>query len=282
MGGMDAAISGMPKTIESPLRARPRYPDRGRHAKAASLIRERIDDRVKLIELDRVELPVKVGLIGRREQLLEDVASRIAADGGEALVLPCDIAQEDQVATAFARGEERWGGIDTCVGTAGIELWGEGDDRVDRLDLAIWQRIVDTNLKGMVLTLKYAVRSMLKAGGGAIVVTGSPTGLYGFALGEDAYSASKAGCHGLARIVANEVARDNIRVNIVVPGFIDTPINAKFMEHPTEVDAVNQTIPVRRPGKPGEIAPMNLWLCSDEASYVNGSYFFVDGGWMSV
>jgi NAD(P)-dependent dehydrogenase (short-subunit alcohol dehydrogenase family) len=225
----------------------------------------------------------KVGLIGRRKHLLDDVAARIGAEGGEALVLPCDVSQEDQVARSFGLAEERWGGVDCCIGVAGVELYEQGDDRVDRLDLSVWQKTIDINLTGMFLTLKYAVRSMLKVGGGSIVVTGSPTGLYGFALGEDAYSAAKAGCHGLARVVANEVARDNIRVNIVVPGFIDTPINERYMrDHPEDVEAFCQLIPMRRPGHAHEVAPMNLWLCTDEASYCSGAYFVVDGGQMSV
>ena len=174
----------------------------------------------------------KVGLIGRREALLREVGARIEAEGGEAIVLPCDVSKEDQVAASFDLAEERWGRIDTCVGVAGIELYDLGDDRVDRLELSIWQQTIDVNLTGMFLTLKYAVRAMLRAGRGAIVVTGSPTGQYGFSLGEDAYSASKAGCHGLARVVANEVARDNIRVNVVVPGFIDTPIAERFIPRP--------------------------------------------------
>jgi 3-oxoacyl-[acyl-carrier protein] reductase len=225
----------------------------------------------------------KVGLIGRREAMLRTVADRITASGGDALVLPCDVSREDEVAGSFAAAEERWGGIDTCVGVAGIELYDVGDDRVDRLELAVWQRTIDTNLTGMFLTLKYAVRAMLRAGGGAIVVTGSPTGQYGVGLGEDAYSASKAGCHGLARVVANEVARDNIRVNIVVPGFTDTPIAARFIrDHPEDAEALSAMIPMRRPGLRGEIAAMNLWLCSPEASYACGQYFVIDGGWTAV
>lgn len=225
----------------------------------------------------------RVGLIGRREANLQGVATRISAAGGEALVLPCDVSDEAQVAASFAVAEDRWGIIDTCVGVAGIELYDVGDDRVDRLELAIWQRTIDVNLTGMFLTLKYAVRAMLRAGGGAIVVTGSPTGQYGFALGEDAYSASKAGCHGLARVVANEVARDNIRVNIVIPGFIDTPIAERFIrDHPDDAEALSGAIPMRRPGRPEEVAAMNLWLCSGEASYASGAYFVVDGGLTAV
>ncbi len=225
----------------------------------------------------------RTGLIGRRAETLRDVESIISAAGGEALALPCDVSKEAEVAAAFAMAEERWGGIDACVGVAGIELYDIGDDRVDRLELSVWQQTIDCNLTGMFLTLKYAVRAMLKVGGGAIVVTGSPTGLYGVGLGEDAYSASKAGCHGLARVVANEVARDNIRVNIVVPGFIDTPITARYIrDHADEVEALCHSIPMRRAGHADEIAAMNLWLCSDEASYASGAYFVVDGGWTSV
>ena len=225
----------------------------------------------------------RVGLIGRREAMLEKVAARIAADGGSSLVLPCDVSLEDEVAASFALAEERWGGIDTCVGVAGIELYDLGDDRVDRLELSIWQQTIDVNLTGMFLTLKYAVRAMLRAGEGAIVVTGSPTGQYGFSLGEDAYSASKAGCHGLARVVANEVARDNIRVNIVIPGVIDTPIAERFIrDHPADLEALCGAIPVRRIGQAEEVASMNLWLCSPEASYACGAFFVVDGGLTAV
>ena len=225
----------------------------------------------------------RIGLIGRRVTLLQGVADRITAAGGDALVLPCDVSKESEVAASFALAEERWGGIDTCVGVAGVELYDVGDDRVDRLELSVWQQTIDVNLTGMFLTLKYAVQAMLRAGEGAIVVTGSPTGQYGFALGEDAYSASKAGCHGLARVVANEVARDNIRVNIVIPGFIDTPIAERFIRgHPEDAEAFSAMIPVRRPGRPEEVAAMNLWLCSRESSYACGAYFVVDGGLTAV
>lgn len=221
----------------------------------------------------------KVGLIGRRREALESVATLVRDEGGEALVLPCDVSREDDLRSAFARAEERWDGLDACVAVAGIELWAQGDERVDRLDLDVWRQVIDINLTGMFLTLKYAVQAMLRAGGGSIVVTGSPTGLYGGALGQSAYSASKAGCHGLARVVANDVAAEHIRVNIVVPGFIDTPINAKRLTEDVEtVDAMRAGIPLGRLGRPDEVAAMNLWLCTEEASFCTGAYFVVDGG----
>jgi NAD(P)-dependent dehydrogenase (short-subunit alcohol dehydrogenase family) len=221
----------------------------------------------------------KVALIGRRKAALEAVAKKAAAVGNEALVLSCDVSDENDISRAFAAAEDRWGGLDCCVAVAGIELWEQGDDRVDRLELEIWQQVIAVNLTGMFLTLKYAVRAMLRVGGGAIVVTGSPTGLYGGALKQSAYSASKAGCHGLARVVANDVANESIRVNIVVPGFIDTPINSRRLAVDVAgIDAFLRRSPMHRLGRPEEVAAMNLWLCSDDASFCTGAYFFVDGG----
>lgn len=225
----------------------------------------------------------RVGLVGRTLEKLESVAAQIRSANGECLVLPADVADEPEVSNAVDQLVAAWGGLDACVGVAGIERYGQGDDRVDRLELAVWREIIDINLTGMFLTCKHAIRAMLASGGGSLVVTGSPTGLYGFALGEDAYSASKAGCHGLARVMANEYAKDGIRVNTVIPGVIDTPINAKWIaEHPEEIAAMAEAIPARRAGHAHEVAPMNLWLCTDEASYANGGYFVVDGGLTAI
>ncbi len=224
----------------------------------------------------------KVGLVGRTAAKLEAVAGRIRADGGECLVLPADVSDEPAFEAAVARIVEAWGGLDACVAVAGIEMWHEGDDRVDRLELAVWKQIIDVNLTGMFITCKHAIRAMLATGGGSLVVTGSPTGMYGLALGENAYSASKAGCHGLARIMANEYAREGIRVNIVLPGFIDTPINAGVFADPQAAQGLCERIPLGRPGQPEEVAAMNAWLVSDEASFAIGGYFVVDGGETAV
>jgi 3-oxoacyl-[acyl-carrier protein] reductase len=225
----------------------------------------------------------RVGLVGRTAAKLDAVAARIADEGGVALVLPADVANEAAIAGAVERLVAAWGGLDACVAVAGIERFAQGDDRVDRLELAVWQEIIDANLTGMFLTCKHAIRAMLATGGGSLVVTGSPTAQYGFALGEDAYSASKSGCHGLARVMANEYAREGIRVNCVIPGFIDTPINEKAIrEYPDDIAALTEAIPVRRAGHAEEVAPMNLWLCTDEAAYATGAFFVVDGGLTAV
>ena len=223
-----------------------------------------------------------VGLVARRQSLLEEVAEIIRGHGGQALALPADVSKEQDVEQAVAQAVDEWGELDCLVAVAGIELYGQGDDRVDRLSLEMWQKIMDINLTGMFLSCKHAVRAMINTGGGSVIVTGSPTGLYGLCLGEHAYSASKAGCHGLARVMANEYAREGIRVNIVVPGLIDTPINEQVFADPELREELCRPIPMRRAGLPEEVAAMNVWLASDEASYVTGGYFAVDGGAMAV
>jgi NAD(P)-dependent dehydrogenase (short-subunit alcohol dehydrogenase family) len=224
----------------------------------------------------------RVGLVGRRPGPLEEAATEIGAFGGTALVLPADVSAEEQIAGAVERLVRTWGGLDVLVAVAGIERWENGDSRVDQLELAVWREILDNNLTGTFLTCKHGVRAILETGGGSVIVTGSPTGLYGLAPTEHAYSASKAGCHGLARVMAADYARDGIRVNVVVPGFIDTPINQAFLSDPKAVAEYCEVIPARRPGQPEEVAAMNVWLASDEASYAIGGYFVVDGGQTAV
>lgn len=224
----------------------------------------------------------RVALLDLNGRQLEQVAAEISRSAGECLAIPTDVSSEAEMAAAVDRIVAVWGGLDAVIGVAGIELYAEGDTNVHELDLAVWQRTLDTNLTGMFLTCKHGIRALLASGGGSVVLTGSPTGLSGFAAGETAYSVSKAGVHGLGRVVANEYANQNIRVNIVIPGFIDTPINAAFMDDAAAVAEVTRGIPLARPGKPEEVAGMFLWLVSDEASYVTGGLFMVDGGQTAV
>ncbi len=111
---------------------------------------------------------------------------------------------------------------------------------------------------------------------------GSPTGLYGFAFGEHGYSASKGGVHALARAMAGELAAIGIRVNIVVPGFIDTRMNAHVVADSEMMAEAEQLIPLHRIGQPSEVAGIIAWLTSPDASYATGGYYPVDGGQMCL
>lgn len=223
-----------------------------------------------------------VALVGRRPEPLAEVADRISELGGRSLALPCDVGREPEVEQAFLAAERAFDGLDSVVGVAGIEPYGRGDDRVDRLDLGVWERVLNANMTGMFLTLKHGARALIRNGGGSIIVTGSPTAIRGHAATEFAYSSSKAGTHGMVRQTAADLAAEGIRVNCVIPGMIDTPINAGFFAVPGARAEAEAKIPMRRAGLPDETAGIYVWLGSDEASYTTGAFVVVDGGQISV
>jgi NAD(P)-dependent dehydrogenase (short-subunit alcohol dehydrogenase family) len=223
-----------------------------------------------------------VALLDVHEGDLAEVANEARAHGVEVLELAADVGDEDAVRAALAVVRSTWGALDAAVLAAGISMGTTGDARVDQLELAVWDRLIRTNLTGIFLTSKHAVRLIEASGGGSIVVIGSPTGLYGFAFGEHGYSASKGGVHALARVMAGELAPLGIRVNVVIPGFIDTRMNAHVVADPELMAEAEGMIPLRRIGQPSEVAGIIAWLTSGDASYATGGYFPVDGGQMCL
>jgi NAD(P)-dependent dehydrogenase (short-subunit alcohol dehydrogenase family) len=221
----------------------------------------------------------RVGLIDRDEQALRGVAGEVGAAGGEGLVLRADVTSEEQVAAAVEGAVSAWGGLDVVVANAGVQLAGE-DDRADRLALEVWQRTIDINLTGIFLTCKHGIRALLAGGGGTVVCTCSPTGLYGVAPGYDAYSASKAGVYGLVRVMAADYAAEGIRVNGVVPGYTNTPMTSWVT--PADAETLLRGIPLGRPGEPEEVAAVIAFLASDETPYVTGAVWAADGGMTAV
>ena len=219
-----------------------------------------------------------VALVDIQERELAAVAREARGHGVDVLELVADVADEAAVVSALNQVSDAWGGLDAAVAAAGISMSTTGDARVDQLELEVWERIIRTNLTGMFITCKHAVRLIAASGGGSIVMIGSPTGMYGFAYGEHAYSASKGGCHALARNMAGELASLGIRVNVVVPGFIDTAMNAHVVADDHLLAEAERLIPLGRIGQPAEIAGMVAWLTSPDASYATGGYFMVDGG----
>jgi NAD(P)-dependent dehydrogenase (short-subunit alcohol dehydrogenase family) len=219
-----------------------------------------------------------VALLDCRADVLHRAAEDARAAGGDVLELLADTAEETEMAAAFDSIRSSWGGLDAAVAAAGISMSVTGDARVDRLDLAVWDQVIRANLTGTFLTCKYAVRLIEAGGGGSIVVIGSPTGLYGSAFGEHAYSASKGGCHALARVMAGELGSVGIRVNVVVPGFINTRMNTHVLADSQLLAEAERSIPLGRIGEPSEVAGLITWLASDDASYVTGGYFTADGG----
>ena len=222
----------------------------------------------------------RVGLIARGREGLDAVAAEIGPDA-EVLVLPADCTDETSIAGAIDAAAAAFGGLDIVVSNAGIELLGQ-DDRVDRLDVDVWRRLIRNNLDGQFLACKHGARHLLEAGGGAMVLLGSNCGFLGMATNEPAYSASKGGVFAMMRVMAIDYARHGIRVNMVLPGFIDTPMNGPVMADPKELAYWSDQIPIGRAGTSEECASAILWLASDEASYCIGTALTVDGGQASI
>lgn len=217
----------------------------------------------------------QVALIARHRGALDDVAAEVRSIGGECLAIAADCSMEPQISAAIQQVGSSWAGLDVVISNAGIEV---PEGPVDQLDLALWERLLTTNLTGQFLTCKYGIRELLRSGGGSVVCLGSNLGFLGMADDEPGYSASKGGVFALMRVMANRYATAGIRVNMVVPGVIDTPMNAPLADDPELRDRWLGRVPMRRMGTAEEIAAAVTWLASDDASYVTGAALVVDGG----
>jgi 3-oxoacyl-[acyl-carrier protein] reductase len=206
-------------------------------------------------------------------------ATAIGADRARAEMM--DISDEASVAAAFASAETDGWTPDVVVANAGVQLFGQ-DAKAADLDLDVWRRTVDINLTGTFLTVKHAVRSMVPRGGGSIILTGSPTGLNGEGADFTAYSATKAGIHGLARTVAAAYAKDNVRVNTVVPAYTETSLVTTITTDPEARAAIIGRIPLGRAGSPRDVEGVMVFLASDDGAFATGSLFAVDGGMTTI
>jgi NAD(P)-dependent dehydrogenase (short-subunit alcohol dehydrogenase family) len=224
----------------------------------------------------------KVAVLDRNIDGARKTVETITKAGGDAIAVKVDVANEAEVEDAFKEVLAKYGRLDILVSNAGI-FSGERDSRVDTLRKDVWDEIVGVNLTGMYLACKHGVAAIKKtAGKGAVVITGSPTGMSGCTPANVAYGSSKGGVHGLSRVMAVDHAPDGIRVNVVVPGFTLTPIVRELVADPKVYEWQIQNIPLRRGAEPHEIAGAVAFLASDDASYMTGSFMFVDGGLTAI
>lgn len=219
----------------------------------------------------------RVALVDLRDETVRESCAEI---GGETLALVADVSAEDQIARSVAQATAAWGGLDVLVANAGVSR--SDDARADELDASVWRATLAVNLDGLFYTCKHGIRALLASGGGSVVCTASPTGMFGVSPGYDAYSASKGGVLGLARVLARDYAGEGVRVNALMPGFTRTGITSRAFETEGSVERITAGIPLGRPAEPEEIAWAALFLASDEASYVTGAILAVDGGQTAI
>jgi 3-oxoacyl-[acyl-carrier protein] reductase len=211
---------------------------------------------------------------------LADAGPELAAHAGDAMVDRVDVSDAAAVAGGVARVVARWGRADVLVNNAGIlrdaqlVKWKDGEVLGVMSD-ADFDAVLDVNLRGPFLCARAVVPHMIAAGGGAIVNVSSVVGVYGN-FGQTNYVASKAGLIGMTRVWARELGRYNIRVNAVAPGFIDTPMARSIPDR--ALDGIVARTPLKRIGRPEELADAYVWLASDAASFVTGAVVSVDGG----
>lgn len=208
-------------------------------------------------------------------------ANAVAAEiGAEAIAVQADVTGPADCEAMVTAAREKFGRLDLLFANAGI-----GGERVEFVDLAIdeWDRVMAVNLRGIVLSCKAAVPAMIDAGGGAIVLMGSSTGGWDTILGSGAYMASKEAVKALARNLALELARYQIRVNAVCPGIIETPLSFRQAESDPEAwgkffARFAERIPLRRVGQPEDVAATVAFLASDDARHITGASLLIDGG----
>jgi NAD(P)-dependent dehydrogenase (short-subunit alcohol dehydrogenase family) len=216
-----------------------------------------------------------VVISGRREQEGQAVIAEIKPLGGEALFVKADVSSEREVEAMIGRTLATFGRLDCAFNNAGIE---QALTPLPEQTEAMYDQIMDINVKGTWLSLKHEIPAMLKTGGGAIVNNSSIAGLVGFPEAP-VYVASKHAVIGLTKSVALEYAKRNVRVNAVAPGAIETRMFRDFATAPEIRQQLEAAHPIGRIGQPEEIAKVVVWLCSDAASFVTGQTFPVDGGY---
>jgi NAD(P)-dependent dehydrogenase (short-subunit alcohol dehydrogenase family) len=211
----------------------------------------------------------------------QETARLVEAAGGQAVAIEVDVTDDDTVAAMVGAAVRAFGGLDCAFNNAGIAAYQVNAAGQKIADVApeAWARLIDVNLTGVWRCLRHEVAQMRTQGGGVIVNTASIAGLVGLAT-SSAYVAAKHGVVGLTRTAAADHAEENIRVNAVCPGFIETPMTVDTMRRRGERIMAN--VPMARMGKPEEIAEAVVWLCSDRASYVTGAAWTVDGGYTAL
>jgi NAD(P)-dependent dehydrogenase (short-subunit alcohol dehydrogenase family) len=224
----------------------------------------------------------KVAALGRTEEELKETISQIQNAGGEGMPVIADISQPTQMQQAMQQVVNRWGRLDIVFANAGINgVWAP----LEELDPEEWNKTINVNLTGTYLTVKYAV-PYLKKQGGSVIITSSVNGTRMFSnTGATAYACTKAAQVAFAKMVALELAKDRIRVNVICPGAIETDIESstdrqdlEAVKEPVEFPEGEIPLTDGKPGTSEQVAQLVLFLASDASSHITGTEIWIDGG----
>jgi NAD(P)-dependent dehydrogenase (short-subunit alcohol dehydrogenase family) len=207
----------------------------------------------------------------------KETVEMIKSDGGEAIFIEADVSRPEDCESLVQSTVDEFGRLDIACNNAGI-----GGEQNPTADYSIegWQKLISINLSGVFYCMKYEIPAMLETGAGSIVNIASILGKVGFA-GSPAYVTSKHGVVGLTQNAAVEYGQSGIRVNEIGPGFIHTPMIADLAEDKETNEKLVALHPIGRLGKPEEVAELVIWLSSEKASFVTGSYYPIDGGYLA-
>jgi len=217
-----------------------------------------------------------VALLDRRADVIEQLASRITAAGGQAVALTADVTDDDSVRQAAGRAVGEFGRLDLLFNCAGGSL--AADTAVDRVDLAVWERTLQLDLNGTMLCCRHVVPAIVRAGGGTVVNMSSGAGLRGTFAGH-AYTAAKGAVIALTRALAAEYAPQGVRVNAICAGRIRTE---RILRNQDAGKPVRPEVAARYPcheGDPADIANIALFLASDESRMITGEAIAANGGY---
>jgi NAD(P)-dependent dehydrogenase (short-subunit alcohol dehydrogenase family) len=229
----------------------------------------------RAIAIGLAEAGADVALAGRRPEAIEEAAEHVRAHGREAVAIPADVRDAEQVRALVAGAREELGGLDALVHAAGVHSLARSAELAeDDLD-----SVIETNLIGAFRVVREAGAAMVAGGGGAIVTIGSLASLGGFP-GRIAYGISKAGVVSLTQTLGVEWADRGVRVNALIPGFIHTPMSDSLVERGVlDLEALERRTPMGRRAEPEEMAGPAVFLLSDESSFITGQCLVADGGW---
>lgn len=213
----------------------------------------------------------KLVMSARHSEALEELAKEIVHQGGEALAVAADVALDHDAENLIQTAVESYGQADILINNAGVTR----DGLLVRMKNEDWDAVLDTNLKGAFYCIRAAAKVMSKQRSGRIINISSVVGEMGNP-GQANYCASKAGLNGLTKSVARELARRNITVNAITPGFIVTDMTDQMNEKSRS--ALIEQIPLGRLGEPQDVANLVLFLASDQASYITGQIMGINGG----